>query len=458
MSRLFCLVSCFLLTVGSGTVYAFSAYAPQLTERLGLSVKTVSFIGMIGNFAMAISGPFAGVIIDTRGFLIPIVIGMITGTLGYLILLICYTNIIADVFLLGTALCLVGVGSNFAFGSAVKCAAINFPSMRGSATAITISGYGLSAFAMSIFVQIAHHLNSFKDIPESELMLRVLLVIPTVLQAIALPTVVKYQKTATPSSKSNSQILSTIPTTINNGDSEMPRGLKLMKNSLFKLYFAILGLLSGMGQSYIYTCGYMVKALLTTVVQKGSRLSTPEVVFDPELITATQSSQVAVLSLSNCCGRLVGGLVSDFFNYKLKIRRLNALFLAAGISAVANGITAHVTEAGSLWVATVLTGLFYGMSLGIFPGIISDEFGVDNLSSNWGTIALAPIPISTLLTVRVGRIFDSHSDSNGICIGGQCFNEAYILNIGLSGLVFILLAFALNTTQDKRIKEKSLVH
>lgn len=446
MSRLVCLGSCFVLTLGCGTVYAFSAYAPQLASQLDMNVKTISLVGMVANFAQSVSGPFAGMLVDRRGFALPIALSVLFGCGGYALLNLCYHESIASVPLLCAAMVLVGAGSTCGFSAAIKCAATNFPNMRGTATAITMSGYGLSTFVMSMLAQLAARTPLLRDSADASVILLVLLAVPTALEVVAGPALAQFYRPPQRGAPHQQQhqrqpSRSGVPET----------GFQLVRYGVFWMYFLVLGLLAGMGQAYIYTCGHMVKALLTTISPTGGRIaSKPELVFSPAAMASMQASQVALLSVANCGGRLLGGLLSDALLYRMHASRVNAMFAAVVLCLLANAITAHVSDIRALWLPTLLVGTYYGMTVGTLPGVISDEFGVQNLSSNWGTVALAPIPFSTYFTLRIGRIFDAHADSNGVCFGGACFNSAYYLHLALGVLVLVLLGAALNLESGGR--------
>lgn len=441
MSRLACLSSCFLLTLGCGTIYTFSAYAPQLASRLQLNVKTISFVGMVANVAMSVSGPFAGMVVDSKGFKYPLLISILFGFLGYFILNACYLYKLSSVWLLSLAMVLIGSGSTSGFSAAIKCAATNFPSIRGTATAVTMSGYGLSTFIMTSLAQTVASTSEFKGNIEKNAILYTLLIVPTLLQLCCSPVIARFNRAPGKHKRQLSGILTN------------DKGFKLAKYSVFWVYFLVLGIMAGMGQAYIYTVGHMVKAMLTTISPQGGQTgSTPELVLNSDAMGPVQATQVALLSIANCGGRLLGGLLSDLLAYKLRLSRVNALFAAVALCIASNAITAHVKTIESLWVPTLLTGLYYGMTLGTLPGAVSDEFGVENLSANWGTVALAPIPFSVLFTMRIGQVFDAHSNAKGLCFGSACFSSAYYLQLGFSIFVLVLVGVALNLESGGRYR------
>lgn len=434
------LFSCFAVTLGCGTLYAFSAFAPQLSDRLpSLDASKISMIAMVGNFAMAFSGPFAGVIIDkTRvGTPVCIITSIVCSFSGYLLVLLCYKYVVASVPLLALALLLIGTGCTCAFSASVKCAAVNFPHMRGTATATTMSGYGLSAFAMSLLAQLTDR----KGSDNTEHILMVLTIVPTTLMCVFGPVVIRSQpkkhraieEYGMPSMHSDTLVDRVAER--HHHEKEIS-GFKVLKQPIFFVYVCILGLLSGMGQSYIYTCGYIVKALVASVLAPGQELT-------QGIVTPIQAHQVAILSLANCTGRLVSGTISDTLRTKLQLSRIYALFLSVTLCGVGMTMCKELHSVDDLWSTTVVVGLFYGTVFGAFPGIISDSFGVKCLSSNWGLVALAPIPATSFLAPRIGKLYDASADASGKCVGPVCFAGAFNLHIILTFVTFGLVVAAL---------------
>lgn len=436
-----CMFSCFAVTLGCGTLYAYSAYAPQLSDRLHLTASTISAIGMTGNFAMSFSGPFVGIIVDKAGFALPVCTSILCTFVGYLIVLTCYNHVIQNVPLLAFALFLIGIGCTAAFSASVKCTAVNFPQIRGTATATTMSGYGLSAFALSLIAQITNTSKSSSD--NAGHMLTILVLVPTALMCFFGPVVIRSQPRKHQRAVSDEYSMVSVQS-----DSLVDRvserhalekdisGLKVLKQPIFVVYFLILGLLSGMGQAYIYTCGYIVKSLVASALNPGQELT-------QDLVSPIQAHQVAVLSLANCTGRLINGTISDTLKTKFQLSRIYSLLLSSALCGAGMFVCSRLTDINSLWISTVIIGLFYGTVFGAFPGIISDSFGVRSLSSNWGLVALAPIPFTSLLSVRIGKLYDAKANSAGMCVGPACFASAFDLHIILSIVVFFLVVVAI---------------
>lgn len=425
MSDATTLASCFAVAMSCGTLYVYSAYAPQLSERLGFSATLISNIGMVGNLAMSGTGPLAGWVTDRYGFTAPIVTSWVSTFVGYYLVRTMYLNALSSPSLLALALFLVGVGSTFAFSAAVKCAAVNFPASRGFATAMPMAGYGLAAFTIS---SLSNWL-----VPGDTLgFLSVLCFVPAALIVLFGPIVVMSQPKAHKKPKeydddyiglvSLDHASRAAQAAAQTRAKREIHGAALFRSPLYWAYSALLGLLAAMGQAYIYNCGYIVKALAMTEEHEW------------------QAKQVAILSVANFSGRILAGVISDVLKIHLRKSRTNTILVSVVLCFAAQIACMNVKTVQALWLPSTLSGLFYGYCYGGFPGVVGDAFGVSHFSSNWGIVALSPVPVSYILSVRMGHTYDAHAH-DGICVGTQCFKDAFKLHAYLACAAFLLAVF-----------------
>jgi MFS family permease len=119
----------------SGTGYAFSSWAPQLSERCHLTALSINLIGIAGNFGVYVMSPFAGKLVDRFGLRMPLVGAAACLFLGYFGLQYAYRiEWSHGGFILYLFCFLTGIGSALGNLSALNAAAKSFPSNRGSAT------------------------------------------------------------------------------------------------------------------------------------------------------------------------------------------------------------------------------------------------------------------------------------------------------------------------------------
>ncbi|ODQ63237.1 MFS general substrate transporter [Nadsonia fulvescens var. elongata DSM 6958] len=158
--RIIAVVGCFLTSLGCGTLYVYSAYAPQLAEQLNLTTTESSLIGEMGTLGIALLGILSGFIVDRTQPQVPIALGAFFIFGGYYTIYYCYVNLIRNIPLLCIATSLAGFGSALSFMASIKASALNFPKSRGTATAFPLSAFGLCAFLFSLLSNLFFHGNT----------------------------------------------------------------------------------------------------------------------------------------------------------------------------------------------------------------------------------------------------------------------------------------------------------
>ncbi|KAF5309184.1 hypothetical protein D9619_012743 [Psilocybe cf. subviscida] len=161
--RITTLIASLIVALCSGTNYVYSAYAPQLGARLGISHTQLNVVALAGNVGVYSSGPVWGKIVDARGpkSLLISAFTLLMG--GYTGIRYLYDSDLptgeASLSALGFVILVLfsymtGAGGNAGLVSAVNSTAKTFPDKaRASTTGLVISGFGLSAF---FFSSIAH--------------------------------------------------------------------------------------------------------------------------------------------------------------------------------------------------------------------------------------------------------------------------------------------------------------
>lgn len=480
--------------IGSGTTYLYSAYAPQLAAQLKFSVTQSSTIGLISSLGTALTGPGSGTLVDTQGPSVAIAIGAALVFLGYNVVQQAYSHSYSSFPVIAGAMLCVGAGSTFVLSAVVKCAAVNYPNLQGIATSIPIAAYGLSAFVLSWFSALV--------VPDNtEGMLWVLCVAPTVLFVFAfffvrllppqeytsLETEITDEINPTrPHSPGESHELQMVTRSraltlsdhndldedhedhenvvvvgLDNAETENSEdlhGQKLLSSALFWIHCLIMGILAGVGQMYIYSCGYVVKALLTH--EHPLATMTPnEVDQFLALVHQTQSFHVSIISVSSFAGRLVSGTATDFLVHRVHTSRDWILFGIAVLCLLAQFCGLVISRSSLLWITSGSTGFMYGMCFGAYPMIIGDAFGMNHFTQNWGIITTSPIPTAYLFNWIFGKFYDSNSvedtsTGNLECtLGIACYSKAYIVTLAASVLVVglsVLVVFKSNT-RSKRL-------
>ncbi|GEQ68904.1 hypothetical protein JCM33374_g2573 [Metschnikowia sp. JCM 33374] len=417
VQKTFILLSCTFLGLICGTLYLYSSYSPQLASQLQYSATNASSIALVGSLGVSVTGPIAGLVVDRKGYTTPLSIG--------------------------------GSGSTFINSVCLKCCAVTFPSLRGVATSLPLALYGLSAMFYSVIASMFFQ-------GDTSGFLRFLIGSSAVIFAVCSPLIMlcdrrnsiqsRTVRLAEPLEMANLRGLadlkttSPIPVSLSSGPNEL-YGLGLLRSKQFWILFFIMGSMASLGQMYIYSVGYMVKALVIRNFQLDPATAASSSV--DMLIQNQQQLQVGLLSMANCVGRLVAGVMGDIITQTFRKSRAWLLFVpAAGLictQVMGSGISVHEY----LGVASMLSGFFYGYTLCIMPTIVGDVFGMENFSGNWGIVGLAPVIPSFYLTNLFGEVYDSKSSANesgvfACMLGSQCYASVFKLSLAVSVVALIL--------------------
>lgn len=461
------LLSCTLVGFVCGTLYLYSAYGPQLALKLGYSGTEASLIAFAGTIGVALPGVPAGLIIDKRGFTIPVIIGALAIATGYIGLKDQYDDVYPNVNISVALIFLVGLGSTFINSAVIKCCAVTFPNNRGIATSFPIATYGLSAFAYSFLGSVFFRADTSR-------FLGFLGYSAAAVCTMGLPMIFLADKnshkghtarghyplrsgSSSPSIELQSYS-SPFPKQKHLAEELIHKKLQsatdfsiggVVKSPEFWLVFLILGLLASLGQMYIYSVGYMVKSLL-----QGE---------DDLFIQREQQFQVSILSISNCAGRLLSGIVGDLLSNSFKKSRGWILLIPSSCLFLVQILGLTIVKSDKLWINSVINGVGYGFTWSSIPQLLLDFFGVQVFSFSWGFINLSPIIPAYFFTHLFGSNYDKNSpldESTNIkvCVKGvQCYDDTFKIS-AFFAFVTLVAALWLNlrkVNSDNQNKRRS---
>nr|XP_018266005.1 uncharacterized protein I303_02383 [Kwoniella dejecticola CBS 10117]OBR88163.1 hypothetical protein I303_02383 [Kwoniella dejecticola CBS 10117] len=175
--------------------------------------------------------------------------------------------------------------------------------------------------------------------------------------------------------------------------------LDCMRSTDFWILFVCLALLCGTGLMYINNAGTVTLAL----GRENQR------VYDKAKIGGYQAKQVGLVSIWNCGGRIIGGVVSDFGKNKFGIRRVWFLPVVAVLFTISQISAMQTVHVQSLWMVSTLLGLAYGSLFNVMPMLILEWFGMKHFSQNWGWVAVAPVLGGNAFNLLFGKVYDSHT-------------------------------------------------
>ncbi|KAH7927046.1 MFS general substrate transporter [Leucogyrophana mollusca] len=236
-------------------------------------------------------------------------------------------------------------------------------------------------------------------------------------------------------------------------------GKRLWLTPDFYVIFAIMALLSGTGIMYINNVGSISQALYA----KGN----PS--YDELEASRWQATQVSILSVGNCAGRILIGIISDFARVRLHLPRAYCLCIVSTLFIISQIAAINVYDVAYLWRASGLLGVAYGSLFGICPTIIIEWFGLAHLSENWGYASLSPLVGGNLFSLMFGRNLDAHAPSDDthsllqareLPSTHQCFDgrECYVtsLNITIAACTFALALSAYAGWRDQQKGREAL--
>ncbi|KAF3989763.1 hypothetical protein FT663_01911 [Candidozyma haemuli var. vulneris] len=482
-ARVTALIVSVFVSLVAGTPYLYGIYAPQLVRRVGLSTSKAAMISLAVTIGTGCGGLPAGLLIDNFGPHLSILIGSSCIFSGYFVLNRIYSLQIPNLLLICAAMCLVGFGSGTTFFSCLKAAQANFPNHRGSASAWPIGAYGLAAtvfsliaaafyaddtgnlllflslvcglvaFSGSWFIHVydlhdespsdqessgdstpgLHRSSSFLNKlafwglnrSDSSLSVEQRPLLQNQQSPRKVPTKSKSQSSFTNSTDNSKTKDSELIVSLRSLDSPKDIVLALLRNRLYLIHYLILALCSGMGQMYIYTVGFIVRAQFFH--EPGSF----------ETSASLQALQVSVISIAQFFGRIASGMLSDVVKKKLHAQRQWLVLVSIMLMMVAQIMLIFTNSVYLLTLISTFMGCSYGMLNGNYPSIFADTFGTKHFTTAWGLSCSGPIIILYPLQLYFGWIYDSNAEANGKCyLGRECYSGAFQASIVLSLITF----------------------
>lgn len=376
-----------------------------------------------------------------------------------------YSNLLFSCVLLFA----VGAGSTFINSACLKCCAVSFPSIRGVATSLPLALYGLSALFYSVVASVFYPglTSEFLGFLACSSVVIFVVCAPSIMvcdrehlskrartNAYPIPESIELASIRSPS-RNLTPVVTASRTMSPAPQLRTPEisGLALVSSYKFWLIFIVTGALASLGQMYIYSVGYMVKALIAHSVDLKSTPTDNIEATQAELnalIQKDQQLQVGLLSIANCVGRIVSGVAGDIITQSFHKSRSWLLYVPSVGLLTTQLMARQVAQYANLLAVSLLTGFFYGFSFCILPIIIGDVFGMENFSSNWGIVGLAPILPSFFFTNLFGKIFDSNStpedhslvDAISSCkLGKDCYSSIFSLTTFVAVVAITLVSF-----------------
>lgn len=323
-----------------GSVYTWSLFNSALSDKLGAPISQVAFSFGLLSLGLAISSSVAGKLQERFGVKrVTMASGILLG-LGFF--LTAYSNNLMMLWLSAGVLVGLadGAGCLLTLSNCVKW----FPERKGLISAFAIGSYGLGSLG---FKFIDAHLLASVGLEKTFMIWGVIVLVMILFGA----TLMK---------DAPQQEVKTVNGVVEN-DFTLAQSMRKPQYWMLAVMF-LTACMSG-----LYVIG-VAKDIAQGMVK---------------LDAATAANAVTVISIANLSGRLVLGILSD------KIARIRVITLGQVISLVGMAalLFAPLNEA-TFFAAIACVAFNFGGTITVFPSLVSEFFGLNNLAKNYGVIYL----------------------------------------------------------------------
>ena len=103
-------------------------------------------------------------------------------------------------------------------------------------------------------------------------------------------------------------------------------------------------------------------------------------------------------------------------------------------------IALALDSSGTIYAATLISGLSYGALWSLVPCIVMDLFGRKNYGTNYNLFAVAPALGSVLVSVVLAAgVYHEHTPKGKTCcIGKACYEATFLTAAGVAAIGVVL--------------------
>ncbi|KAL8488460.1 hypothetical protein ACS0TY_024653 [Phlomoides rotata] len=145
---------------------------------------------------------------------------------------------------------------------------------------------------------------------------------------------------------------------------------------------------------------------------------------------------LSIFSFGNFAGRLGGGVVSEYFVRSKAIPRTIWMTITQVIMVITYLLFASALN-GTLFVATSLLGICYGVQVSIMVPTASELFGLENFGMIFNFMSLGnPLGAYLFSGLLAGYLYDIEAakQQSSTCLGPNCFRLTFLILAGVSVL------------------------
>ena len=346
-----------LIHICIGSVYCWSLLKDEIALLMNCSVSSIEFAFSLAIFFLGMSAAFAGNFVE-KNVKISSGLSCIFFTLGLMLSVISIYNQSITGLMISYG-CIMGIGLGIGYLSPVKTLMLWFKEQKGFATGIAVCAFG---FASAVASPIITFLLSRYSLGSCFVILAGIYFLPMFVAHLLIKKPEWYQENKNATSFSIK---------------------KTVLNPYFILIWLIFFLNISAGLSLISVASPMLKSLSVT----------------PKIIAII----VSIMGIFNGVGRLIFSAISD----RLKSRCV--IYLIISCLAYAISVLAQIKTNNILVpIALIVVSACYGAGFSCLPSLLSDIFGMENISKIHG-ITLTAWAVAGLVGNQISNfVFDNH--------------------------------------------------
>lgn len=393
------LIASTLINICVGAVYAFSIFALPLTNVFNATMPEIMMAFTINAAISPIPMILGGKLVDKGGAKTAIILGGSMFGIGFIL-----SGLATAPWMLYITYGLIaGIGQGVVYSATIGNTVKLFPDKRGLGTGIVTAGYGGGTI---VIAPIANALITNNGVQSA------LVTLGIVFLVVILGASFLFQ--AAPVGYAPKGWTPLVVAGAKKNGVNIPWN-EMLKKPIFYVIASLflIGALSGM----------MVTSNASVIGQTMFGLS-----------AATAALYVSLYSLSNCLGRVFWGAISD------KIGRTKCLMVIYIVIAAMMLTIALSTSVLGFAVAIVGIGLCFGGTMGIFPSIVGEKFGMKYYGVNYGV---------TFIGYSGAAFFGPRIANSVAAANSGSFTNAFYIALVIS-LIGFALTFVFKAMENKK--------
>ena len=348
-----------LIHISIGSVYAWSLFVARIADHIGKTQSSVQFAFSLAIFFLGMSAAFGGKIVE-KNIHKSSLISCLCFCSGLLLTgLAVYLKSLPLIYI-GYG-CLMGIGLGTGYITPIKTLMLWFKDQKGLATGIAVCAFG---FASAVASPIITFLTDKFALPMCFCILSAIYFAPMIIAHFVIKKPEWYK------------------------ESDTDNGFKLMsmwRERKFRLIWFVVFI--------NISCGLALISVASPIMA------------DRAVNATTIALVVSIMGIFNGVGRLIFSAVSD----KLKSRETIYLIIL-GLSIVVTVVARYANSNIAVYVALIVVSACYGAGFSCLPSLLSDIFGMDNISKIHG-LSLTAWAMAGLIGNQISNFVHNNTGS-----------------------------------------------